>query len=86
MFFYLKTGGGHLAPAKAVAHYMEKYFGEDSTVVLVDGLKEAPEYSRFILELKGIISKSKNKQTGMFYIYINKNNGSSYHTRLLFIF
>ncbi len=50
MFFYLKTGGGHYAPAKAVADYLEKYYPDETNVILVDGLKEAPEYSRFILE------------------------------------
>lgn len=50
MFFYLKTGGGHYAPAKAVADYLTKYYPEETDVILVDGLKEAPEYSRFILE------------------------------------
>ncbi len=72
MFFYLKTGGGHLAPAKAVANYMEKYFGEDSTVVLVDGLKEAPEYSRFILEDGYRILQNNAKWSFEFLYAVNK--------------
>jgi processive 1,2-diacylglycerol beta-glucosyltransferase/1,2-diacylglycerol 3-beta-galactosyltransferase len=72
MFFYLRTGGGHLAPAKAVANYLEKYYPNETSVVLVDGLKEAPEYSRFILEDGYRILQNNAKWSFEFLYAVNK--------------
>ncbi len=72
MFFYLKTGGGHLAPAKAVAGYLEKYYSNDCSVILVDGLKEAPEYSRFIIEDGYRILQNNAKWSFEFLYAVNK--------------
>jgi len=72
MFLYLKTGGGHLAPAKAVAGYFERYFPDTSSVILVDGLKEAPEYSRFILEDGYRILQNNAKWSFEFLYAVNK--------------
>ncbi len=50
LFLYLRTGGGHLAPARSVAKYLTEQHGEEVEPVLVDGLAEAAWYARFIIE------------------------------------
>lgn len=50
LFCYLKTGGGHLAPARSVAQYLDKAYGDAIAPVLVDGLAEAKSYARYIIE------------------------------------
>lgn len=47
---YLRTGGGHLAPARSIARYLEQHHGGDVRPVLVDGLSEARSYARYIIE------------------------------------
>lgn len=47
---YLKTGGGHLAPARSVAKYLQSNHGNDVDPVLVDGLEDASPIARFIIE------------------------------------
>lgn len=49
LLLYLKTGGGHLAPARSIAAYLQKNDPEIMPV-LIDGLQEAPSYARFIVE------------------------------------
>jgi UDP-N-acetylglucosamine:LPS N-acetylglucosamine transferase len=41
LFLYLKTGGGHLAPAKAVAEEIRSRRKSDPEILLVDGLSES---------------------------------------------
>jgi UDP-N-acetylglucosamine:LPS N-acetylglucosamine transferase len=50
LFFYLRTGGGHIAPARSVARYLTEQHGEQVDPVLVDGLVESHSFPRFILE------------------------------------
>jgi processive 1,2-diacylglycerol beta-glucosyltransferase/1,2-diacylglycerol 3-beta-galactosyltransferase len=47
---YLKTGGGHLAPAKAVHNYVRKNFSESVETKLIYGFEKAPRWVRFIIE------------------------------------
>jgi processive 1,2-diacylglycerol beta-glucosyltransferase/1,2-diacylglycerol 3-beta-galactosyltransferase len=47
---YLRTGGGHLAPASSIAHYLSAAFGSTIEPVLVDGLVNANSIVRYILE------------------------------------
>ena len=49
-FCYLRTGGGHLAPARSIAKYLSEQHGDIVEPVLVDGLTEANTTVRFILE------------------------------------
>lgn len=49
MFLYLKTGGGHLAPAKAVAEKIRSKH-KNVKILLEDGLKTSPPFVRRILE------------------------------------
>ncbi len=37
LFFYLKTGGGHLAPARSVANHIHTRYGDKARVTLADG-------------------------------------------------
>ena len=47
---YLKTGGGHFAPARSIAHYLSATHGSTIEPVLVDGLVNANSIARYILE------------------------------------
>lgn len=47
---YLKTGGGHLAPARSVADYLLKHHPDAAEPVLFDGLAEARSFARYIIE------------------------------------
>jgi UDP-N-acetylglucosamine:LPS N-acetylglucosamine transferase len=50
LFLYLKTGGGHLAPAKAVAKKIETKLNADVEIQLVDGLSESNTFVKRIIE------------------------------------
>jgi UDP-N-acetylglucosamine:LPS N-acetylglucosamine transferase len=50
IFFYLKTGGGHLAPAKAVAEKIKAKRNRSLEILLVDSLSEANSVVRKIIE------------------------------------
>jgi processive 1,2-diacylglycerol beta-glucosyltransferase/1,2-diacylglycerol 3-beta-galactosyltransferase len=47
---YLKTGGGHFAPASSIAHYLSAAHGSTIEPVLVDGLVNANSVVRYMLE------------------------------------
>ncbi|MHB1049197.1 MAG: MGDG synthase family glycosyltransferase [Bacteroidota bacterium] len=47
---YLKTGGGHLAPARSIAAYLDKNHADAIEPVLLDGLVEARSFARYIIE------------------------------------
>lgn len=47
---YLKTGGGHLAPARSIAKYLTKNRSAAIEPVLIDGLELASPFARFIIE------------------------------------
>ncbi|GAB4141013.1 MAG: glycosyltransferase [Ignavibacteriales bacterium] len=50
MFLYLNTGGGHLAPAKAIANQITKVLGDKVEVLLIDGLANANKNFRDLIE------------------------------------
>jgi len=50
LFFYLKTGGGHLAPAKAVAEQIQSKKKSDIEIILADGLDKSNIFLRIIIE------------------------------------
>lgn len=62
MFLYLKTGGGHLAPAKAVAEQIESNHKKNVKILLVDGLTESPGYLKRVIE-NGYNNIINNKNT-----------------------
>lgn len=49
LFLYLKTGGGHLAPAKAVASYL-KSIDRNAEVILADAFENSGWLVRFVVE------------------------------------
>lgn len=50
LFFYLRTGGGHLAPCRSLASYLTERYDGRITSELVDGLAEAIPYARLLVE------------------------------------
>ncbi|HOI28839.1 MAG TPA: glycosyltransferase [Melioribacteraceae bacterium] len=50
LFIYLRTGGGHLAPARSVAEYIKKYKGDEAETLLIDGFGESRKFARFVIE------------------------------------
>lgn len=50
LFVYLKTGGGHLAPARAIFNYMNKHFSDIAEPKLVYGFEKTPRWVQFIIE------------------------------------
>lgn len=61
LFIYLKTGGGHLAPARSLSKYLEKHNKNEVDVILVDGFEKTKKYTRFIVEDGYRILQSKFK-------------------------
>jgi processive 1,2-diacylglycerol beta-glucosyltransferase/1,2-diacylglycerol 3-beta-galactosyltransferase len=50
LFVYLKTGGGHLAPARAIFNYMNKHFADLAEPKLVYGFEKTPRWVQYIIE------------------------------------
>lgn len=50
MFVYLKTGGGHLAPARALSNYMNSADPQSVETVLVDGLENSIGFTKLVIE------------------------------------
>jgi processive 1,2-diacylglycerol beta-glucosyltransferase/1,2-diacylglycerol 3-beta-galactosyltransferase len=50
LFLYLKTGGGHLAPAKAVAEKIKSKKKDDAEILLFDGLSESNAIIKTVIE------------------------------------
>ena len=50
LFVYLKTGGGHLAPARAIFNYMNKHFSDKAEPKLIYGFEKTPRWVQFIIE------------------------------------
>lgn len=60
LFAYLKTGGGHLAPARSAANYILKH-KDNADVLLIDGFEKTGKLGRFIVEDGYRILQSKAK-------------------------
>lgn len=50
LFIYLRTGGGHLAPARSVAEHISKYNSDGYETLLIDGFGKTKWLARFIIE------------------------------------
>ena len=50
LFFYLKTGGGHIAPAKAVAEKLKSKSNDTVDIELIDGLEQSASFVKSIIE------------------------------------
>lgn len=61
LFIYLKTGGGHLAPAQAIAKYIAQYHSNKAETVLYDAFEKTNSLVKYIIEDGYRISQSKAK-------------------------
>jgi processive 1,2-diacylglycerol beta-glucosyltransferase/1,2-diacylglycerol 3-beta-galactosyltransferase len=50
LFIYLKTGGGHLAPARAISSFMNKNYSDIAETQLIYGFEKSPRWVQFIIE------------------------------------
>lgn len=50
LFVYLKTGGGHLAPARSIFNYMNKHFADVAEPKLIYGFEKTPRWVQYIIE------------------------------------
>lgn len=46
----MKTGGGHLAPARAIFNYMNKHFTDSAEPKLIYGFEKTPRWVQYIIE------------------------------------
>lgn len=67
---YLRTGGGHLAPARAIAHYIAKTH-PNIHPALIDGLENVAGFARYIIEDGYRILQAKAK---WFYEFLYATN------------
>ena len=69
---YLKTGGGHFAPASSIAHYLSSAHGSTVEPVLVDGIVNANSVARYILEDGYRLLQARSKLCYEFLYATNK--------------
>jgi UDP-N-acetylglucosamine:LPS N-acetylglucosamine transferase len=69
---YLKTGGGHLAPARSIAKYLQSQHGDSIEPVLVDGLQDVRPIARFVIEDGYRILQARAKWYYEFIYALNK--------------
>lgn len=50
LFVYLKTGGGHLAPARAIFNYLNQHFQNEVEPKLIYGFEKTPRWVQYIIE------------------------------------
>lgn len=72
LLLYLRTGGGHLAPARAVDTYIGKKHAASVETALVDGLEGAGRLARFLIEDGYRILQSKARWYYEFLYATNK--------------
>jgi processive 1,2-diacylglycerol beta-glucosyltransferase/1,2-diacylglycerol 3-beta-galactosyltransferase len=49
LFLYLKTGGGHEAPARAIAKYLNKHKNDEIETILFDGFEKSKRIAKLIV-------------------------------------
>ncbi|ASB48487.1 MGDG synthase family glycosyltransferase [Alkalitalea saponilacus] len=72
LFLYLKTGGGHLAPAKSVAKYISAKYQNNIHIDLFDGFTNSGKLIKFFVEDGYRISQSVAVWTFELLYAINK--------------
>lgn len=50
LFFYLKTGGGHFAPAASLANFLKRHHAEEVSPVLIDGFEKTNRLVKNLVE------------------------------------
>ncbi len=61
LFLYLKTGGGHYAPAKSISQYIGEKFKNKAEVILADGLEKGSKFVHLGLESSYRFTQSQAK-------------------------
>jgi len=72
LFAYLKTGGGHLAPARAIFNYMNEHFADSAEPKLIDGFQRTPRCVQYIIEDRYRMLQYTGKWFFEFLYAINK--------------
>jgi processive 1,2-diacylglycerol beta-glucosyltransferase/1,2-diacylglycerol 3-beta-galactosyltransferase len=80
---YLKTGGGHLAPAKAVFNFINKYYSASSQPELIYGFEKSPDWIKYTIEDGYRILQAEAKWFFEFLYAVNKINVIARITSLL---
>ena len=82
LFLYLKTGGGHLAPAKSLANYIQNsYDGYD--IELVDGFAESKKIAEYAIVDGYRIMQSKTKWLYELIYAFNKIKPFAYNSAFI---
>lgn len=50
LIFYLKTGGGHFAPASSLANYLKRHHSNEISPILVDGFEKINHVVKYLIE------------------------------------
>lgn len=72
LFLYLRTGGGHLAPAKSVSDYLTNHFNEEAETYLFDGFEKSRKIAKLVVVDGYRILQSKAKWIYEFVYAIHK--------------
>lgn len=83
LFIYLKTGGGHLAPARSVANYLNRVYPDSINPLLINAFEEAGPLSQYILEDGYRILQAKAQWYYEFLYFTNKLKPIAYWNRYL---
>ncbi|HKI79912.1 MAG TPA: glycosyltransferase [Ignavibacteriaceae bacterium] len=59
LFLYLRTGGGHLAPARSISNYINKNYADSIDTILLDGFEKTNKLVKFIIEDGYRLSQTK---------------------------
>ena len=69
---YLKTGGGHLAPAKAIHNYISSHHSDKVETNLIYGFEKTPRWVRYVIEDGYRILQYKGRWFFEFLYALNK--------------
>ncbi|QOJ28026.1 MAG: hypothetical protein HRU80_03715 [Ignavibacteriales bacterium] len=83
LLIYLKTGGGHLAPARSVANYLNSVYPDKIHPILVNAFEEVGPISRYLLEDGYRILQAKAQWYYEFLYLTNKLKPIGYWNRYL---
>jgi len=72
LFVYLKTGGGHLAPARAIFNYLNKHYADSAEPKLIYGFEKTPRWVQYIIEDGYRMLQYKGKWFFEFLYAVNK--------------
>jgi UDP-N-acetylglucosamine:LPS N-acetylglucosamine transferase len=72
LLLYLKTGEGHFAPARSIAHYLSSIYGNSIEPVLIDGLTDANPLPRSLIEKGYALLQARAKWYYEFLYATNK--------------